>query len=356
LPEPRLVFAIPGDLNSPTGGYAYARRMIAALGAAGWQVQHLPLGEGFPHPDAATRAHATALLASADTGIALLVDGLALGALPEVGSALQPGHRLVALVHHPLALESGLDAATAQALEASERAALSAACRVVTTSHSTARALVADFGVPQERISVVVPGTDPVAATTRVARSHGAGRVEVLSVGSLVPRKGHDLLLSALASLAALPWRLTLVGDDSRDDRWAYALQQRAQRAGIADRVLFTGAIDATRLSALYAAADLFVLPSRHEGFGMVFTEAIAHGLPLLGTTAGAIPEAVPAGAGRLVPPDDLPALTAALRELLTDPVARTQLAEGARAVARSLPTWEASAARLAEVLAQVAR
>jgi len=241
-------------------------------------------------------------------------------------------------------------------LRSRSAAALSAACRVVTTSHSTAHALVADYGVPQERISVVVPGTDPVAATTRAARAQGSGRVEVLSVGSLVPRKGHDLLLAALAELATLPWRLTLVGDGSRDAGWAHALQQRAQRAGIADRVLFTGAIDATRLSALYAAADLFVLPSRHEGFGMVFTEAIAHGLPLLGTTAGAIPEAVPAGAGRLVPPDDLPALTAALRELLTDPDARTRLAEGARAVARSLPTWEASAARLAEVLAQVAR
>jgi glycosyltransferase involved in cell wall biosynthesis len=258
----------------------------------------------------------------------------------------------VALVHHPLALESGLDSDRAHALVMTERAALAAACHVVTTSRTTAGALVRDYGVAPERITVVVPGTDAVPT----ASGSGSQRLALLSVGTLVPRKGHDLLLAALATLQDLPWHLTIVGDAHRDPATAKALHDAALRAGLAGRVVFAGAVDATQLSAHYVRADLFVLASRHEGFGMAFAEALAYGLPLLGTTAGAIPEAVPAGAGMLVPPDDLPALTAALRVLLSDQAVRKQLAASARAAAAALPPWHASAAVLAGVLRQAAR
>lgn len=351
MPEPAAVFAVPGALDTPTGGYGYARRMIAELREAGSPVRHLALGSGFPDPDGETLAAAYRLLASQPEGVPLLVDGLALGAMPEVGRALGARRPLVALVHHPLALESGIGAERAGALRASERAALAAARRVVATSRTTARTLERDYGVPPERIVVAVPGTDAAESSS----GSGSPRTALLSVGTLVPRKGHDLLLAALAALQDLPWHLTIVGDDTRDPATAHALQAAARRAGLAQRVTFAGALDAASLSAHYARADLFVLASRHEGFGMAFAEAVARGLPVLGTRAGAIPEAVPAGAALLVPPDDVPALTAALRSLLADGDARRRLAEAARAAAGTLPRWRESAAVLAGVLREVA-
>lgn len=352
MPEPRAVFAVPGDLNTLTGGYAYARRMLTELGAAGWDVHHLPLGEGFPEPTAQTLAQAYRLLASQPEGMPLLVDGLALGVMPDIAQALGARRPLVALVHHPLALESGVDSDHARRLQTSERTALAAACHVITTSRTTARTLAHDYGVSADRITVAVPGTDPVAT----ACGSGSQSIALLSVGTLVPRKGHDLLLAALGALQSLPWHLTIVGDAHRDPTTATALRKAALDAGLTGRVEFAGAVDASSLSAHYRRADLFVLASRHEGFGMAFAEALAYGLPLLGTTAGAIPEAVPAGAGLLVAPNDLPALTAALHRLLTDHAARRQLGASARAAAASLPAWPASAAVLADVLQQAAR
>ncbi|HWS76711.1 MAG TPA: glycosyltransferase, partial [Quisquiliibacterium sp.] len=172
-----------------------------------------------------------------------------------------------------------------------------------------------------------------------------------LSVGTLVPRKGHDLLLAALSRLRALPWRLTVVGDETRDPATARLLRERVQGAGLAGRVDFAGAVDAPRLAALYAGADLFALASRHEGFGMAYAEALARGLPVVGTTAGGIPEAVPPGAGRLVPPEDVDALEAALRELLADRGARLRCADAALRAASGLVRWNDTARRVAEAL-----
>ena len=149
LPEARAVFAVPGDLDTPTGGYAYDRRIAAELRTAGWALQWLRLPDGFPHPSAAALSSAYAQLARQQQGTALLIDGLALGAMPDVSKVLGPRRPLVALVHHPLALETGLDPGRAAQLRASERAALAAARRVVATSRATARVLAADYGVPR---------------------------------------------------------------------------------------------------------------------------------------------------------------------------------------------------------------
>jgi glycosyltransferase involved in cell wall biosynthesis len=109
------------------------------------------------------------------------------------------------------------------------------------------------------------------------------------------------------------------------------------------------GAVSSEQLANLYAAADLFVLASRFEGYGMAYAEAIAHGVPVIGTNAGAIPETVPAGAGVLVAPDDVDALAAALRRLIENPDERERLAAGARAV--RFPSWSDQAAGFAQVL-----
>lgn len=333
-----LGFAVPGDLSTPTGGYAYDRRMIAELERLGWSVAVLGLGDGFPWPGTATREAALARLAAVPAGRPIVVDGLALGALPEI-VALRDSHVLVALVHHPLALESGLSAREAKMLRASERAALAAASHVVTTSRTTARIVAADYGVPPARITVAPPGTDAVAAASGTAISGAA--IELLAVGAVTHRKGHDVLIAALAQLAGLPWRLTIVGDRSRDEGASARLEADISRLGLERRIELAGVVSPQRLATLYRSADVFVLASRFEGYGMAYAEAIAHGLPVIGTTAGAIPEAV--AAGLLVPPEDVSALAAALRTLITDGRKRARLAAASRSAACALPTWLAS-------------
>ena len=344
-----FVFAVPGSLDTPTGGYAYDKRMIAELRELGWRPQVLDLGDGFPRPSALTRAVANAHLRDVPKGRPIVIDGLAFGVLPEAGETLSVTHPLIALVHHPLALETGLTPEEAAALRDSERRALSFTHAVVANSPATVRALIDGYGVPPERITVAPPGTDRVPQIER----HHAGPVALLAVGSIVPRKGYDLLVEALAGLRDLPWHLTIVGE-ARDSAAAAQLRASIERHELVPRISLLGSVSQSRLSELYAAADLFVLPSRYEGFGMAYAEAIAHGLPVIGTTAGAIPDTVPPEAGVLIPPDDVPALTAALRHLIESPKERAQLAVGARIAAESLPTWAESAKLFSDAIERV--
>ena len=347
----RVAFAVPGDLSTPTGGYGYDRRMIAGLQALGWQVDVISLGDGFPKPTPETKAAARDKLAAAAQGVPIIVDGLAFGVLPEAARELRDKVSLLALVHHPLALESGLSPDAAEALRKSEREALAAAHAVVVTSPSTGTLLADDYDVPPELITVAIPGTD----RGETAKGSSDGIVRMLAVGSVVPRKGYDVLIAALAPLASLSWRLTIVGDRSRDEAAAEQLDTGILQNRLADKVDILGALPVDRLAALYAGADLFVLASRFEGYGMAFAEALAHGLPVVGTTAGAIPDTVPPNAGVLVEPNDVTALTRTLRMLIENPKERQWFAAGAREAGAALPRWEDQAKLLANAIEALA-
>lgn len=342
-----VAFAVPGDLATLTGGYAYDRRMIAELERLGWTIDLVNLGDGFPRPSQEQRQAARERLMAIPAGRPIVIDGLAYGVLPDVTSELSARHSLIALVHHPLALESGLSAAQAEELRVSERAALADARHVVVTSATTARLLAADYGVAADRIIVACPGSDPAPA----AQGSNDGIVRLLAIGAVVPRKGFDVLVAALATLPDLRWHLTIAGDRRRDSQAAAQLDADIARHKLADRVAVLGAVPAERIAELYAGADLFVLASRFEGYGMVFSEAIAHGLPVIGTSAGAIPETVPAGAGVLVAPGDIPALATALRRAIDNPDERRRMATCARTAAQALPSWQQSAKLFARVL-----
>jgi glycosyltransferase involved in cell wall biosynthesis len=188
-----------------------------------------------------------------------VVDGLALGVLTEIATEVASRHPVLGLVHHPLALESGLSAERADALHRSEQAALALVREVVVTSPATAKLVASDYGVSAEHITVARPGSDPAP------RSSGS-RSEVphlLSVGAVVPRKGFDVLVAALATLAELPWRLTIAGDLTRDPNEAARLQAGISRHKVTSRTAVLGAVSSGRLAALYNDADLFVLASR---------------------------------------------------------------------------------------------
>jgi glycosyltransferase involved in cell wall biosynthesis len=280
-----------------------------------------------------------------------VVEGLALGALPEAAERIAQRAPLVALVHHPLALEAGLSPADSRKLFESERKALAAARSVIVTSRATGKRLNADYDVPPERITVAPPGTDRGAP----AKGSLDGTLRLLSVGAVVPRKGFDVLIAALASIAGLPWRLTIAGDLTRSPTTSDKLEADIARHGLADRVDLLGAVSPQRLGTLYPSADVFVLASHFEGYGMAYAEAMANGLSIIGTTGGATVDTVPPTAGVLVEPGNVMALTGALRAVLENEEERRRLARGALAAAADLPTWASTARIVATALQRLA-
>ncbi len=345
--SPVLHFAIPGDLQALTGGYAWDRRIIAELQALGLRVQVLPLSPRFPEPDAEALEEARRRIASLPDGAVLLADGLAWGVLDTLAEKHAARLRIIALCHHPLALESGLTPERAAALRRSETRVLQAAAAVVVTSPATAATLVQEFGVAHERITVALPGTDPVPP----APCTGAPPV-LLSLATLTPRKAHDVLIAALARVHDLPWHARFVGGTHFDPAWVDFLRAQVNSLGLAERIAFVGSTATPAQE--YRQADLFVLPSRYEGYGMVFAEALAHGLPVIAARAGAVPDVVPQDAGLLVPVDDVDALAAALRHVLSEPTTRAALRAGALRAAASLPRWQDSALGLYNLIAQL--
>jgi glycosyltransferase involved in cell wall biosynthesis len=345
--KPDFYFAVPGDISRLTGGYAYARQLLAALREAGHVVTHLQLPSSFPFPDQQALAAAHAIFSALPDGAVVLVDGLAFGAMDVIAQRHAQRLQLIALCHHPLALETGLTRATANALQRSEQTALAAAVAVVVTSNMTRTILMQDFAVPAEKIVVAVPGTEP----QRFAPCTGDPPV-LVSVATLTRRKGHDVLISALASLSHLPWVARFVGGTEFDVEWTVHLRKLVADNGLGERIHFVGGV--ADPSSEYAHADIFVLPSLYEGYGMVFAEALAFGLPIVGTSAGAVPEVVPTSAGILVPPSDIDALAAALRKVLTDPLCKTRLQHGAQQAAAQLPRWHDTARVITELVKRV--
>lgn len=344
-----LYFAFPGQLETLTGGYLYDRRLIHELRQRGVRVETVALSEQFPFPDTAALREAHAAFAALPDGAVVIADGLAFGALGALAQAQAQRLRLIALCHHPLALESGLDRAQQMHFQASEQQALQAARAVLVTSRYTARLLHTQFAVAQSRVVVAPPGTDP----RPFAPAEGQPPT-LLTVASVTRRKAHDVLIDALAGLTHLPWQARFVGGMDFDPVWSQHRQAQVNRLRLQKRICFTGALD--QLEAEFQQADVFVLPSRFEGYGMVFAEALAAGLPVVAARAGAVPDVVPETAGLLVPPDDATALTAALRRLLTDDGLRRRLQIGARNAAATLPTWAHTAQHVARLIEEVKR
>jgi glycosyltransferase involved in cell wall biosynthesis len=345
-----LWFAVPGDIDGLTGGTLYDKRILAEFRALGQPVHLLSWAASFPLPGDADLRAAAADLAACPEGALVMIDGLAFGAMPDVLLAEAERLRLAALVHHPLALETGLDDATRDRLRESEQRALTAARAVIVTSDMTAATLVESYAVDPARITVAKPGVDRPPAIRRTEPP--SGQIRLLSIGNVMPRKGFDVLVDALSRMGDLDWRCAIAGSLERSPETAAALATQIAACGLGSRITLVG--ERSDLAPLYRGADIFVLASRYEGYGMVFAEALSYGLPIVGTAVGAIPDVVPPAAGILVPADDPRALAQALRAVMTEPGLRQGLAQGAMLAADSLPRWPDSATRIASALHQI--
>jgi glycosyltransferase involved in cell wall biosynthesis len=324
-----IAFVVPGRLDQVTGGYLFDRHIVEGLRARGRVVRVIELSARDPNANGAA-------LASLADGTKTVVDGLALANYARVIVAHVRRLRLIAFVHGPVALETSLAPDAAKRAAELEAGLLSQARGILCPSPKTASA-VENYSISRERIAVVSPGT------AKPARPPGPRRSPVralLFVANLVPRKGHELLVEALARIRDLDWRLSCVGSLERDPATARAVRRRIRALGLGRRVTLAGQCPPQSVVRAYREADAFVQPSFHEGYSMAYAEAMVHGLPVIATTAAAIPETMPPEAGLLVPPGDPAALARALRRVIAQPVLAARLAAGSRAMGARLPDW----------------
>ncbi|MGB0505764.1 MAG: glycosyltransferase family 4 protein [Pikeienuella sp.] len=339
--------AYPGDLNTPTGGYVYDAAVINASEGA---MVPLALPDGFPDPSGADLAAAQQALSRAGTAV---IDGLAFGVMPvELIEALP--RRPIALCHHPLGYEPGISTERSAMLVEAERTALSHAAHVVVTSDATARVLVSDFGLSADHISVAPPGLERFGVAPFWTAGKTTETPVILTVASLTYRKAHDVLVQALSKISDMNWRAQWVGPVDREPGRLQALQDMIADCGLSDRIEIAGACEINKLNEAYNKAALFCLPSRYEGYGMVFDEAMMRGLPIVACNAGAVGDVVPENAGLLCPIDDPTALAASLRNLLQNRELASAKATAAREHALTLPSWRDTYSVFAEVLRRV--
>jgi glycosyltransferase involved in cell wall biosynthesis len=338
------------DPARPSGGNTYDRRVCDGLRSRGWSVHEHPAAGSWPEPDAIAVARLGTVLEQIPDEAIVLADGLIASTVPGVLVPQARRLRLVVLLHMPLGGRSADDGN--RELTQRECAVLAAATAILTTSAWARRRVLELYQLPPERVHVAEPAVDPADLAPGTA-SGGA----LLCVAPVTFGKGHDVLLDALHAVCELPWQCACVGSLDRDPAFAAAVRRRAAEIGLAERVNFPGPLTGADLDRTYAAADLLVLPSRAETYGMVVTEALARGVPAIASDVGGVSEALGRGAGgirpgMLVPPDDPPALGAALRLWLGDAKLRKRLRRAAHERRGSLSAWSSTTSAVAGVLA----
>jgi glycosyltransferase involved in cell wall biosynthesis len=352
-----VTVVVPDSIDDPalpSGGNTYDRRISHGLAETGWSVYERPVPGPWPWPDAAANVTLASVIAAVPDGGLVLLDGLIASAAPEVLVPESRRLRLVVLVHMPLG-DAVLGADVAASVRTRECAVLSAAAAVIATSTWTRVWLLDRYALRPDQVHVAEPGVD--AAELAPGTADGS---ELLCVAAVTPNKGHDVLLAALAMLPDLPWRCVFVGTLARDPDFVERLRRQAGTSGVGDRVTFAGPRIGADLDLSYAAADLLVLASRAETYGMVVTEALARGLPVVATAVGGLPDALGRAAdgslpGVLVPPEDATAFAAALRCWLGDAALRQRLRRAAEERRSTLSRWTDTTGRVARILAEVA-
>jgi len=347
-----VVFVVPGAARTLTGGYLYNQHIADGLRDLGWPVELLSLDATFPHPTPEALRQAGDALARVPSGAILVIDSLALGAMPDLVAREARRQSIVGLMHLPLTAGLGLDPKTEALFEQGERQALHAACRVVVTGRA-AIPMLARYELPEDRIAVVNPGVDPapVARGTADAEGTTGAPVQLLCVGTVNRAKGHEVLMRALAAVPSRHWKLTCVGNLNRDRASVARVRAVARELNLDVRVTFTGELAGQPLADAFDRADLFVTASLRETYGMAVAEALARGVPVVGTATGAMRDLVGTEAGVVVPPGDEWALADALEHAIANADLRAELADGARAVRDRLPSWSAATEAFAVVL-----
>ena len=325
-----------GETSRLTGGYLYHANVFAGLRERGIEVETLVASGAAPAEQEVAASYLGSRLDLRRFDV-IVVDALACIACAPWLDGWRASRPVVAMVHELPSIAAGGGVAREQEFE---EPLLRADRLVVVSGHG--RSILQSRGVPAERICVVSPGFDRLSLSD-AGSEHSASdnsRVHALCVAQWIPRKGILDLVRAWTADERPGAMLDLIGETDADP--AYTTSIHAAIAGVSDSSIHVrGPVDDATLGAAYAAADLFVLPSWYEGYGIVYAEALAHGLPILACGVGPVPELVGEEAALLVSPDDVEALSAALDQLLGDPALRSRMSEAAYYRAVGLPSWK---------------
>ena len=345
MPHATLLFA--GHLGRYNGSFVYNKYIATGAADSGWAIQRVALEGRFPAAD--TRAHQSMqqALASCPDHSLVIIDGSALADTVETIARHTDRLYLIGLMHHPVAEEYGIPAARAAYFKARETAALALMRQVIVTSPFTAQRMPA-YGVDPARTHTIPPGVAPADLGTA---NWPAQRL--LCIATLTPRKGQRVLIDALATLVDLNWQCDLIGA-AADGAYTVDIERAIAQHGLTERVRLLGPRAPAALAEAYQACDVFVLPSYYEGYGMVVSEALSYGLPVVTTNGGALADTLPRDAGTAVEPGDPRALAQALCNLLIDEARYEAARAGARAARRQLPTWASASASLVQLLEQI--
>ncbi len=344
----RIAFVTVGDTGRLTGGYLYNNRVLRAMQKMGVAVEEIVPCGGSPEEqeEAASRF---GLALNPRRFDVIVVDALARVICAPWLDRWREERPVVAMVHE-LPSAAAPEDATDKAREYEEP--LLRADRLIAVS-AHGGSILENRGVPAARIRVVPPGFDRLPADNVVSPPPLGGTVRALCVAQWIPRKGILDLLLAWTLRKRPGASLQLVGET--DANPAYAASVRAAITASPDAsVTVSGPVDDAALEAAYAAADLFVLPSRYEGYGVVYAEALAHGLPVVACNVGPVPELVGEEAALLVPPGDVGALSGTLNLLLGDAALRERMSAAGLSRAKTLPRWEDTTAGFLRVLREV--
>ena len=348
-----VLFLVPGDPEQRTGGYRYVGQLVKSLNQKGFGARVQGLEGRFPIPDSIAESAMDSALSSCEDGACVVLDGLAMGVLPGVVEKHAARLRLVALVHHPLADETGIGDEDKAFLFASEMRALAAVSSVMTTSRHTA-ARLKDFQVSPDAVFVIEPGADTVSASGKTTRQVPEnGELQLLCVASLSPRKAQHQLVQALCELQHLSWHCTLVGSIERNPEYSQQLVDQIQNLSLAGRITLAGELGDEALARHYSHADLFVLPSLYEGYGMVIDEALAAGLPVITTDGGALASTGNRPGIRQYPAGSVKGLGECLESCLTDRPLLQEMTTAARQSGEAVRQWSDAAQEFEQALKQ---
>ena len=339
----RLVLLTAAPFETVTGASFFHRHILAAWQRMGVESEVVAL-DGEAPPSLAERL----------SGCAVIVEGAAFERAAAIIPSLQ-AQGAVALIHHPTALEPGTPEIRRQRLKALEASLLPRFRRVIAASQPIADRLTAEFGVAQDALRVITPGTDPVSRRVIDGACPDGSPCEILSLGTLTYRKGHDVLLRALARLFDLDWHLTLAGE-VRDADYASGLHDLIRALGIEAKVTLRGPLEGKALEQAWSAAEIFALATRFEGYGMAIAEALARGIPVAITAGGAAESLVTPEAGVVAPVDDGEQLGKAMRRMIFSPALRATMSEAAWRQGQTFPDWQTQAAALRDAMAEADR
>jgi glycosyltransferase involved in cell wall biosynthesis len=351
-------FLVPANVLHNSGGNVYNAKLAHGLRGLGVKVEMLAVDGSWPDSTAKERRRVGSLMGAWEPQAEVspcrvtIVDGLAACGVPdEIEYAASAGQRVFVLLHMPsLSHADG------------EKRALRAAAGVICTSSWAAEAVKERYGITSSRVAL--PGTDPAPVAA------GSDPPHIVAVAALLPNKDQLLTVAALAGLQDLAWTASLVGADDADPGYGELVRTAVTSQGMEQRVRLTGQLEGQELETEWHRADLSLLVSRAETFGLVVTESLAHGIPVIvreGTGAvealglaaepnvlpGNTADALPGTAIELPGPDSgHPAVLATtIRRWLSESQLRSSWREAALAARNRLPGWDSTARNVVEYL-----